>query len=53
MQTKRSRYWLAQRVAKHLTMPAVYQYLAGKTDLTGSNIEHLLSALGLEIRPKE
>jgi hypothetical protein len=51
--TGRTRYWLAQKVEKHLTSPAVYQYLGGKSDMIGKNIEILLTALDLEIRPKD
>ncbi len=45
----RTRFWLAKQVGKHLTMPAVYQYLGGKSDMTGSNIERLLTVLDLQI----
>jgi hypothetical protein len=50
--TGKTRYWLARQVSKHLTPPTVYQYLSGKQDMIGSNIEMLMDAVGLEIRPK-
>jgi hypothetical protein len=50
--TGRTRYWLARQVAKRMTPPTVYQYLSGKQDMVGLNIEILMDAVGLEILPK-
>lgn len=50
-ETGRSRYWLAATVSEEMSMATVYQYLAGKQDMIGTNIEKLLDVLRLTIVP--
>lgn len=41
---------LAERAG--LPRPRVTEYLAGRRDMTGANLDRLLEALGLELRSK-
>jgi len=43
-------YWLAKKTGVRLG--TVYDYLNGKTDMTGKLLGKMIDALGLEIRPK-
>jgi hypothetical protein len=45
-------YKLVQAVKGKMSAQAVYDYIAGRSDMTGRLLSHLLEALSLEIRPK-
>jgi hypothetical protein len=51
------RKWTAYRLAKELngkvSAMAVYDYLAGRSDMTGLLLSHLLESLSLEVKPKK
>ena len=42
-------YALWKKVEGEMTKPTVYEYLAGRSEITTSNLEHLLRALGLHV----
>jgi hypothetical protein len=46
-------YRLAKEVDGKVTAPAVYDFVAGRSDMMTRFAVHLLDAVGLEIRPKE
>lgn len=45
-------YRLAKAVRGKMTAQTVYDFVAGRSDMTSRLAGHLLEALGLEIRPK-
>lgn len=47
-------YGLWKLVEKHMTKPTVYEYLAGRSELTTANLQHILAALRITLQtPKK
>jgi hypothetical protein len=45
-------YALARAVGGKVTAQSVYNFVSGRSDMTSKFVIHLLTAVGLEVRPK-